>query len=178
MPTIAMNNVIESHGANRPPIGSTIVLHCDGATFQANPSSCGGIGFTVWCDDKLYRAHHAQLVGDITNNVAELTAIISALRWCMIRGMLSPTIYSDSELAIGFCNGVNTPKQQNMKHLVDYIKHRCRWMSPKFYSVPRTDAKQAFTDFAANLGIFADVTYDTAQERKHLLEAYAEWKRR
>lgn len=151
-------------------------VYCDGATRNTNPSTAGGYAFTVWSNDKLYYARSGTLVGDITNNLAELLAIASALKWCHNHGCLYPSVFSDSKLAVDFATGVAKPKDPRMKLCLSKVTHSFNWLVPTFQHVPRGKPQQSFTDMLANLGNYYDQDYTTLESHQLLFTAAKSWR--
>lgn len=86
----------------RPPTESTIIIHTDGAC-SGNPGPAG-IGVLIERGEEV--VEHSEFIGEGTNNVAELTAILRALE------MLRPEdkeahilLYTDSGWSLGVLIG-------------------------------------------------------------------------
>lgn len=159
------------------PTSANFTIHCDGATHKANPSNCGGAAISVWLDDKLYESRYSPLVGHITNNTAELTALIHALRWCHNHGCIGAHIRSDSSLAIDIATESCNVKDSRILMLQAAIRHYLYFVSPTFTHVKRDNVFQSFTDFTANLAIFGSGIHTTKPSHDCLLSAYREYKR-
>ncbi|ABI33154.1 Rnase H [Phormidium phage Pf-WMP4] len=159
----------------RPRIGSNWVIHCDGATLESNPSSIGGWGFAVFCDDYLWYAAHGQLIGDITNQVAELQAISKALLWCVQKGLRTPTIVSDSKVAIDVQTGVSELRKHKLLCIQASIEHSLKFLEPTFTHVRREQYQQRFVDYLANLGNHGNGSYDKIEQQQALLASYKVW---
>ncbi|UOL49096.1 ribonuclease H [Leptolyngbya phage Lbo240-yong1] len=167
--------MIKSLKPSRPRIGAKWSIHCDGATFETNPSSMGGWGFAVFCDDQLWAASHGQLVGDITNQVAELQAISKALLWCVTKGLRSPVIISDSKVAIDVQTGESELRKHKLLCIQASIRHSLNFIEPTFEHVPRTNPYQRFADYLANLGNHGSGVYQTLEQHKALISSYELW---
>lgn len=169
--------VIESLKPRKPPLDAVWEVYCDGATKGSNPSSEGGYGFSVWCNDKLYYAQHGQLVGArISNQNAEFKAAFFALQYCNKRGIMTPTIWTDSEFVVNAYNGSITLKNETLLLQLAALKHFNNFLTPTFKHTPRTREFQRFTDFLANLGLVNDLSYNTKASHEALIHAYHSWR--
>lgn len=65
---------------------------------------CGGWAFAI--DKQLVSGKNFPA----TNNRMELTAILEALRHCVVKGYTEVTVYTDSKYAIGVCTGTSRAK--------------------------------------------------------------------
>jgi ribonuclease HI len=95
--------------------GLAIHAYTDGAS-SGNPGPAGS-GVVL-----LFREHRKEIsryLGEATNNVAELTAVLDALR-AMHRTDLPVRVHADSSYAIGVLNGSMRPKAN--RDLVDEIR--------------------------------------------------------
>ncbi|HEY8380295.1 MAG TPA: ribonuclease H, partial [Nannocystis sp.] len=99
-PTTAAQAVREE--PSRAPTESTIIIHTDGAC-SGNPGPAG-IGVVIERGDEIIE--HSEFIGEGTNNVAELTAILRALE------LLRPEdkdahilLYTDSGWSLGVLIG-------------------------------------------------------------------------
>ena len=170
---------IETQKPHKPPINAVWEIYCDGATKESNPSSEGGYGFSVWCNDRLYYAQHGHLVGErITNQSSEFKAIFHALQYAHRKGITTPTIWSDSEFAIKAINGEIQLRDDKLKLALAAIKHFEYFLSPTYKHTPRTRDFQRFTDFLANLGLVNDLKYQTREAHQALINAFSTWGQR
>lgn len=104
---------------SRAPTDATIVIHTDGAC-SGNP---GPAGIGVLLERPEEAIEHSEYIGEATNNVAELTAILRALE------MLKPEeseahvlLYTDSGWSLGVLVG-GWKAKANLE-LIDKIKER------------------------------------------------------
>lgn len=79
-----------------PPDGDTIVVYTDGAS-SGNPGPAGAGALLIWRER---RRELSRYLGETTNNVAELTAVLDALR-AIKRPGLPVRIHTDSTYVIG-----------------------------------------------------------------------------
>ena len=91
-------------------------------------------------------------LGVTTNNVAEYTGLLSALRHAVSEGAASLTVYADSELMVRQMNGQYRVKAPHLKPLHEEARKLARSI-PRFRisHVPRAENKDA--DRLANLAM-------------------------
>lgn len=108
-----------------------IKIYTDGAA-RGNPGKAAA-GFVVFKGDKLIKKS-AKYIGKATNNIAEYSAIINALR-AIPRGEKA-TVYSDSKLVVNQLNGDFKVKKEHLKKLFAKAKllmkekniHKIEWV--------------------------------------------------
>jgi ribonuclease HI len=105
------------------------VIHSDGAS-SGNPGQAG-IGGVVRLHDRTYE--FSRCIGITTNNVAEYSALIEALRKAHELGAGEVEVYLDSELVVRQVNGLYKVKHENMIPLFEQAMGLLR--SFKKYSV-------------------------------------------
>lgn len=95
-----------------------IEVYTDGAA-RGNPGDSAS-GFMVLSDGEVIK-EHSVYNGTATNNYAEYTAVILALRWCEEhlpwRNDVDIKLYSDSELIIRQLNGTYKVKSKDLEPL-------------------------------------------------------------
>lgn len=173
--TITTLSRVQTLLPNRPRVGSRWTIHCDGATLGSNPAPEGGWGFAVFCNGYLYHAQHGQMTGEITNQLSELWAINNALRWCLQRGLITPTIMSDSKVIIDVLNGECQLRNERLKLGLSYTKTITKHIRPTYVHVTRELEHQPFADFLANLGNHSSVSYTKQEQHEALIAAYERW---
>ena len=89
-----------------------LTAHTDGAS-KGNPGQAA-IGFTIEQDGILLEEQCAY-IGEATNNVAEYTALSTAIRRMKTLGASDVTVYSDSELLVRQINGVYRVKNEGLR---------------------------------------------------------------
>lgn len=134
------------------------ILFCDGAS-RGNP---GNASFGVVCfkgdisptlgefkkNEKSAVFAVGFPLGVATNNEAEYRAILYALEECKKRGILSPTLYSDSELVVKQLNGLYKVKDAKMRVFFTQAMPLMRAIHPTIVHVRRE--KNQIADFLAN----------------------------
>lgn len=102
-----------------------ITIYTDGGSLN-NPGKAA-IGFLIYLDGKL-TYEHSQFIGIASNNVAEYTALITALTYVQ-EHLLSTnpqirkiTVFADSELMVKQLNGLYKVKHPDMKLLYPKVK--------------------------------------------------------
>lgn len=128
-------------------------IHTDGGS-RGNPGQAA-IGFVIQDDDGKPVAEKGEKIGVTTNNVAEYTAVLSALKY-LIDSPVKPTLvkfFLDSKLVVEQINGNFQIKQPHLKTLCVEIQ-RLRKSLPypsQFSHVPRKENSQA--DLLVNLAL-------------------------
>ncbi len=89
-----------------------IKIYTDGAA-RGNPGPAAS-GFVIFDDDKLIKKS-AIYIGKATNNIAEYTAVINALR--AIPNGEKVILHSDSRLVVNQLNGKFKVKKEHLKKL-------------------------------------------------------------
>ena len=101
------------------------VAYFDGAAKDNH----GGAGFMIY----LSETHHFGFsvgCGDCTNTRAELMALWSVIRVCLMMGLPIKMIYGDSLVIISWVNGTNTLDVPTLKHWCDDIIYMLRMVPP------------------------------------------------
>ena len=134
-------------------MGRHIIIFTDGAS-RGNPGPSAS-GFAVYEGTRLLK-RFSKYNGIKTNNFAEYTAIMLALRWCA-NALGEPKsididLYSDSELVVNQINGKYKVRSADMKKLNEAV-HRLKDMfgSAKFSNRRRTDSGVSMVDKGLNL---------------------------
>jgi len=121
-------------------MGSGITVFCDGLCEPYNPGGVATYGFVIQRGGELIQ-QGSGVLGEgegMTNNVAEYTAAIEALRWLLEHGYEGRrvTLMSDSMLLIKQLRGlwqVRSPRIAPLYHqarkLASHFKVRFRWVS-------------------------------------------------
>ncbi|MGC8694000.1 MAG: ribonuclease HI family protein [Candidatus Micrarchaeia archaeon] len=127
-----------------------ILIYTDGAA-RGNPGISAS-GFAIYKDDKLI--HEESVYNDIkTNNFAEYTAVILALKWCKknLGTNINITLYSDSELVVKQLNYEYKVKSDNIIPLNEEVKKLAKeFTSVKFKNVPRSNHYISMVDKKLN----------------------------
>ncbi len=169
---------ILSHTHRKPRNDAKWLIHCDGATHSGNPSSRGGAGFAVFADGLLVFAQHIHLVGQVTNQVAELLAAHTSLQWASNRGIQSFTLKTDSEFVVNALLGNYTIKSPHCKRLVNRaVETLLPYVDVDIQHITRMDRYQMFADFLSKMGTTTDKAYWDAVQHQALLRAYDQWRK-
>jgi ribonuclease HI len=128
-------------------------LHIDGAA-KGNPGP-GGIGVVVSQDGRVVK-NISHYIGEVTNNVAEYTALIYGLQEALIRRSERVKVYSDSELLCKQLQGLYKIKDEGLRVLHTQVRHLLSGI-PDFdiAHIPRED--NASADALANQAVKQDV---------------------
>ncbi|MCL5112338.1 MAG: ribonuclease HI family protein [Candidatus Marsarchaeota archaeon] len=129
-----------------------ITIYTDGAS-RGNPGPSAS-GFAVYEGSRLLK-RMSKYNGIKTNNFAEYTAIMLALRWCANNTKnpkeLNITLYSDSELVVRQINGEYKVRSAEMKKLNEAV-HRLKVLfgSAAFFNRLRSDPGVSAVDKGLN----------------------------
>lgn len=99
------------------PLGSSLVMYTDGAS-SGNPGH-SGIGITINDSDGRQVGKVTSYIGKATNNFAEYSALIRALKIAIYFKTKSLKIRTDSELVVKQLIGEYKVKNENIKPLYD-----------------------------------------------------------
>ena len=95
-----------------------LTARTDGAS-KGNPGPAG-IGFTIEKDGVVLE-ESCEYTGKTTNNIAEYTALVAAVKRMKELGATDVIIYSDSELAVKQINGIYKVKNKGLKPLYSEV---------------------------------------------------------
>ena len=137
--------------------------YTDGAS-KGNPGPAA-TGFTIEKDGVVLE-EHGEYIGAATNNFAEYTALISAVRRMITLGATDVTIYSDSELLVKQINGSYRVKNEGLKPLFREVKELSeRFNSIRVIHIPRGENSSA--DGLANKAIKEHNSMGKKTVKKH-----------
>lgn len=118
-----------------------IKIFCDGGS-RGNPGpSAAGVVITTTKDEVL--AEYCEYLGIQTNNYAEYSAVLLALRNINNRSKGKITFYLDSQLVVRQLNGEYKVKNANIKGLYEQIISKIDNLNISFHHVYREDNKLA-----------------------------------
>lgn len=129
----------------------TLLIYTDGGS-RGNPGSAAFcVLFLDSHNNELYK--HAEFLGKKTNNQAELSGILHALKKApaFCRGKIR--VFSDSECAVCWLNGEYRVKSENIRPLFDEIQDSMtgtRFKSVEFIHVPRENKFVRICDAGVN----------------------------
>lgn len=95
------------------------IIHFDGGVRPTNPG-LGSYGYTIEYNNNKWSGQN--LIGRTTNNIAEYSGLISALRRCISLGIKEVYILGDSQLIIKQITGKYRTKNRNMQILCKLTK--------------------------------------------------------
>jgi len=128
----------------------SIEIFVDGAS-RGNPGP-SGIGIAFFDEKKNLVKKIFKFIGNVTNNVAEYTALIYGIQEALIDRYSNVTIKSDSELMTKQLSGEYRVKNENLKPYYDQFLHLSRGFEKiKVVSIDRKDNSVA--DKLANKAI-------------------------
>jgi len=118
-----------------------IKVFCDGGS-RGNPGpSASGVVITTIKDEVL--AEYCEYLGIQTNNYAEYSAVLLALKHIEDYKTVKITFYLDSQLVVRQLNGEYKVKNSNIKGLYEQIIGKIRDLNISFHHVYREDNKLA-----------------------------------
>jgi phosphoribosylglycinamide formyltransferase-1 len=137
----------------------TITIYTDGAS-RGNPGPAAG-AFVILDENQNQFCAQAKFLPDATNNIAEYTALVCALKKAKSLATQNIKILSDSELMVKQINGDYKVKNDNIRELfsqcLELLAHFQSW---QINYIPRTENKTA--DKLANRAI--DMAGDIEQK--------------
>ena len=101
------------------PLGSTLTIYTDGAS-KGNPGPAG-IGVVIYDSDDRQVGKVSSSIGYGTNNYAEYTAVIRALRIAIYFETKNVKLRTDSELIVKQIKGEYAVKHPSIKKLYDQV---------------------------------------------------------
>jgi len=123
-------------------------IYSDGAS-RGNPGKAA-IGFIILDGTKLLKQQKAT-IGTTTNNVAEYTALIEALKQASRLTKDSIEVFSDSQLMIRQLKGEYKVKKPHLRKLYEEAKSlESNFESISYNNVRRTDKNIKLVDALAN----------------------------
>ncbi len=127
-----------------------VLVYTDGGS-RGNPGP-GAAGFVISDKSGNKLAAKGLFLGKVTNNVAEYTAVIEALKCSVNAGARIVTVYSDSELVVKQINGQYRVKSPQLKPFFSQVQELLsRFSSWKFVHVLRE--KNAEADRLVNMAL-------------------------
>ncbi len=114
-----IKEIFEGAELSAVPLGSSFVMNVDGAS-SGNPGPAG-IGIVIIDRDGRQVGKVSSYIGKATNNFAEYTAIIRALRIALYFNTRTLKIRTDSELAVRQIGGDYKVSNKNIKPLYDEV---------------------------------------------------------
>jgi len=117
-----------------------IKVFTDGAC-RGNPGP-SGCGYVVYADGQEI-ASGTKFLGTATNNIAEYTAVIEALKDPLLKDMKTVSFYLDSELVVKQMKGEYKVKNEGLKPLKAEIENLIKNKQVSFNHVPREQNKTA-----------------------------------
>lgn len=129
-----------------------LIIYTDGAS-RGNPGP-SSYGFTISDEKGSLIYEEGKYIGITTNNVAEYTAVLEALRWIKgnIKGQEKIELFVDSKLVAEQLSGNYKIKAKHLKPLIEEIKILALELGGVIFShVPRF--KNTLADKLANLAL-------------------------
>lgn len=126
-----------------------LIVHTDGGS-RGNPGSAG-IGIVIENSNKKLFVEHGEKIGITTNNVAEYSAVLWAVKWIVKNknsiSTVSVDFFLDSELVVRQLQGVYKIKNEALRNLFFSIKKEETKIvaSIRYTHVPREKNKHADT---------------------------------
>ena len=141
-------------------------LYFDGLCEPKNPGGVATYGFVIKDEEGNVVCKGKGLVGagmfgdDVTNNVAEYTALIKGLECFLEKGLKGPLVVrGDSQLVIRQLKGEYKVKSPRMKPLYEKVKELIKGLDVTFEWVPREKneeadslSREAFREFLKEYG--------------------------
>ena len=136
---------------DRGPEHPILHIYTDGAAGPTNPGPAASAWMIMDPASGEVLVENATYIGRRTNNVAEYTAIVKALKDCLERSRGRVRVHSDSQLCINQINGSWRVKKPHLRPMLAEV-HRLRagFEDVRFVWVPRGNAWISECDRNAN----------------------------
>ena len=136
---------------DRGPEHPLLHIYTDGAAGPTNPGPAASAWMIMDPASGEVLVEDATYIGRRTNNVAEYTAIVRALKDCLERSRGRVRVHSDSQLCINQINGSWRVKKPHLRPMLAEV-HRLRagFEDVRFVWVPRGNAWISECDRNAN----------------------------
>lgn len=127
-------------------------INCDGGS-RGNPGHAA-YGFVVKKDGKIVKEGYGY-IGIATNNFAEYTALVEALKWLAVNAPGENLEFNlDSQLVVSQLTGLYKVKNAIIKDLVSKVKElEAKFTSISYKHIPREQNRQA--DALVNMALDA-----------------------
>lgn len=123
-----------------------ITIYFDGLCQPVNPGGVATYGYVVYQDNEVIKKGYG-VVGEgkeMTNNVAEYTALKKAMEWVTSQGIRDKiTIKGDSQLVINQLKGKWKVKSQTSKNFVPQIRELLKDKEVELVWIPREKNSEA-----------------------------------
>lgn len=114
---LTVPSIFEGSELSAVPLNSSLVIYTDGAS-RGNPGP-GGIGIVIYDSDNRQVGKVSLSIGICTNNYAEYTALIRALKIAIYFKTRTLKIRTDSELIVKQMRGEYRVNNENIKSLYE-----------------------------------------------------------
>ncbi len=135
----------------RGPEHPLLHIYTDGAAGPTNPGPAASAWMIMDPASGEVLVEDAVYIGRRTNNVAEYTAIVKALKDCLVQSKGRVRVHSDSQLCINQINGLWRVKKPHLRPMLAEV-HRLRaeFQDVRFVWVPRGNVWISECDRNAN----------------------------
>jgi ribonuclease HI len=123
-----------------------VTIHCDGLCEPRNPGGYACYGWLARDEGGNSLAQDYGCIGhgaNMTNNVAEYTAIIEALSWAYKQGHKTLLIRTDSQLTVKQITGVWSCRSPLLLPLLERVRKAKAYFNATFEWVPREQNEEA-----------------------------------
>lgn len=117
--SLSENEIFDGAELSAVPLGSSLMMYIDGAS-SGNPGPAG-IGIVIIDNDNHQVGKVSSPIGIKTNNVAEYTALIRALKIALYFNTRVLKIRTDSELVVKQVNGEYKVNNENIRVLYEEV---------------------------------------------------------
>lgn len=115
-----------------------LTVYTDGAS-SGNPGDAG-IGVVIYENGKLI-AKIGRYIGKTTNNIAEYTAVLEAVKYLSRKGIKEAEVRCDSQLLVRQMTGEYKIKDKNIKRIVSQVNNYR--IKLKYIYIPRERNREA-----------------------------------
>jgi len=124
-----------------------VIVYCDGLCEPRNPGGTAAYGWVAYLNgEKIHEECAVVCTGPgATNNVAEYSAVIAALKWLAANGYTGEktTVRSDSQLCIYQLDGSYAVRSERIRPLYEKAKRLAKKFQIVFEWVPREQNEEA-----------------------------------
>tara|TARA_Y100000310_G_C20419581_1_gene686016 strand:- start:23 stop:445 length:423 start_codon:yes stop_codon:yes gene_type:complete len=138
-------------------IKKSFSIFCDGGS-RGNPGPAA-IGFAIKDSQNKILGQVGKTIGRATNNVAEYTAVVEALKWLVNKKMTgnSYQFFLDSKLVVNQLNGRFKVKDSKLRDLIIKVRQQEQAVGGNvfYHFIPRE--KNSLADSLVNIGFGKDL---------------------
>lgn len=142
-----------------------LIIYTDGAS-KGNPGPAG-IGIVICDESGKVVKEYGEFMGNVTNNIAEYRALITALELAAAFPVNEVECFSDSELMVRQLNGEYRVKNEKLRVLFLQVREKeKRFEKVNYFHVPREEDLIKRADKLANIAIDGKMSEESELEKR------------